>query len=1078
MTDPGVKAAGDPKPAADSGAAPARVAHGRGGGLAALSVHHPIGVSMLALAVVVVGVFSFGRLGVDLLPHLIYPEIRVRIVDPGVPGNIVEDQITRQLEEQLAITEDAIGVQSRTSEGQSEVDLSFEYGKDIDVALRDASTRLDRAKRFLPDTIDPPVIYKRDPSQIPVLEFVISSRMRSPTELRGWIDYTFSKWFLNLPGVAAVEVGGAPVREVKVLPDQQRLAGFGLAVDDIVEALQRGNLESPGGRLRMARQEITGRTAGRFESVASIAALPIGIEAPDGSRAIIRLSDVAQVVDTEQDEKLRIRLDGAPGVKVAIQKQPQANTVAVVDAVRERLELLGRERLVPPDVTIDSVSDESVFIRHAISNASLAAISGAVLAMLVVFAFLGDLRRTLVIGTGIPLGVMVAAILMDVAGLTLNVMTLGGLALGVGLLVDNTIVMLENIYRNQRLGKSPEQAAVDAAREVNSAIVASTTTNLAAVLPFLFIGGLVGLLFRELIATISAAIVASLVVALTVVPALGAQIPSGKSGLLRRAIDAAMHALQGGYEWLLRIALKLRWLVPIPFVLGLWAAVPTFLSDQEVFLPDVDDGRVRVHIVADAGISLEDMDETVSRIEAMLLAQPEVESVFSQVGGFVFGRSERQATNLSRISVRLLPRSQRTESIGEWIGRTNKQIASLRLAGIKVRMRAQGIRGIRIGQGEDDISIRVQGPDLDELGRIGNRLVERLADVPGLTNLTHSYEDIVQELTVRVDRERSSALGLDIDAVGRAVRIALQGVVVTDFIDGDRQFDVRVQLPETEMTSPRDIETLLLFPAVAGRDGVVLLGDVADVELVNSPATIVRDRQQRIVEATATPESDTTLGEALGAVVERVADFELPAGYTLYEGGALETLQQNERLTRILLGLALFLVFVVMAVQYESLRNPLVILIGVPFAAIGVAEGIRIFELPLSMPLWLGMVMLAGIVVNNAIVLVEYIELERGRGLDLESAIRSAGRLRLRPILMTTLTTVAGMTPLALGWGEGAEMLQPLALVIVCGLSFSTVVSLVLIPVIYRIFAGARAGAANRGRNADLREGAAPVPGG
>jgi multidrug efflux pump subunit AcrB len=355
------------------------------------------------------------------------------------------------------------------------------------------------------------------------MELVVTSELREPAELRDWIDYVFAKWFLNLPGVAAVEVGGAPLREVQVLLDQQRLAGHGLSLDDLVSTLQRGNLETAGGPLRMASQEISSRTAGRFTSIEEIARLPIegGV-----STALVRVRDVAEVIDGLQDEKLRIRLNGAPGVKVSIQKQPQANTV-----VKRQLDWLGKQRLVPEDIKIEGVSDQSIYVRQSLANATTAAASGAFLAMLVVYLFLGDLRRTLIIGTGIPI-----LILMATTGLTLNIMTLGGLALGVGMLVDNTIVMLENIYRHQRMGKSPSQASGDAAAEVNSAIVASTSTNLAAVLPFLFIGGLIGLLFRELIVTISAAIVASLVVALTVVPALGARVPVTQLGQLRRAM--------------------------------------------------------------------------------------------------------------------------------------------------------------------------------------------------------------------------------------------------------------------------------------------------------------------------------------------------------------------------------------------------------------------------------------------------------------------------------------------------------------------------------------------------------------
>lgn len=1034
----------------ESGASPSFTAGERRGGLAAWSVRHPVGVVMIALAVIVLGLFSLGRLKVDLLPHIIYPEIGVRIIDPGVPANIMEDEVTRQLEEQLSITEDAISVQSQTSEGRTALELSFEYGKDIDIALRDASTRLDRAKRFLPDTIDPPVIFKRDPSQIPVAEYVVSSALRDPVELRTWMDYELSKWFLNLPGVAAIEIGGGPLREIIVQPDQQRLASFGLTVDDLVRALDLGNQEIAGGPLRMAKQEITGRTAGRFASVAAIAALPMQVVAEGGAGRIVRLRDVAEIIDGEEDEKLRIRLNELPGVKLAVQKQPQANTVAVVDAVNERLAWLKTNRLLPDDIEIHVVSDEAVFVRQALRNATLAAVSGAVLAMLVVFVFLGDLRRTLIIGTAIPIGVMVAIVLMDMTGLTVNIMTLGGLALGVGLLIDNTIVMLENVYRNQRLGKPREAAAVDAAAEVNSAVVASTATNLAAVLPFLFIGGLVGLLFRELIATISAAIVASLIVALTLVPALGARVSVGQSGGMRRVIDAIMGALQAAYVWVLKGCLRLRWLVPLPFIIGLWLAWPVFLSGKQVFLPEIDDGRVRADIVADAGISLDEMDRTVQRLERLLRAQPETDAVFAQVGGYVFGRSQYEATNRARLSTQLVPLAERGTSGTDWIKRMNKEIGGLQIAGLQVRMRNEGIRGVRLGRGDDAVSIRIQGPDLDSLAALGRQVVDRITSVPGLENARHSAEDIVQELTVRIDRERAAALGLSVDAVGRALRIALQGLVVTDFIDGNRQFDVRVRLPRTEMSSPRDLETILLFPA-ASDHLAVFLGDVASVELVNSPSTIRRDRQQRIVEVNGNISGDATLGEVSAEIERRLANFELPDGYTLYDGGDALTLKKSERLARMLLALALFLVLVVMAVQYESLRNPVVILLGVPFAAIGVAAGVVGFEMPISMPLWLGMIMLAGIVVNNAIVLIEYVEIERERGMSMEKAILSAGRIRLRPILMTTMTTVAGMTPLAVGLGEGSEMLQPLAIVVVCGLSFSTLVSLVLVPVIYRV---------------------------
>ncbi len=1008
---------------------------------------------MIALAVILVGFFSIYRLSVNLLPHIIYPEIRVRIADPGVPTNIMEDEVTRQLEEQLAITEDAISVQSRTSEGHSRVDLSFEYGKDIDVALRDASTRLDRAKRFLPDNIEPPIIYKKDPSQIPIMEFVVASPLQDPVELRSWVDYTFAKWFLNLPGVAAAAVAGGLVREIQVLPDQRRLAGLNLSVDDLIKALQAANVEEPGGRLRMARGELTGRTTGRFTSVEELARLPLETPGDNDETRIVPLDEVARVVDGHQEERIRIRANGVPGIKMSIQKQPQANTVAVVDAVLERLAWLGRRGLIPPDVQISKISDQAVYVRHALDNAALAALSGALLAMSVVYLFLGSLRRTLLIGSVIPIAIMVTFVLMDVANLTLNIMTLGGLALGVGMLVDNTIVMLENIYRHQRAGEDRAQAPVTAAREVNSAVVAATTTNLAAILPFLFVGGLIGLLFQELIFTISAAILTSLVVALTLVPALGGAIPITGEGPLRRGIDLIMDGLRNAYGWLVGKLLRVAWLPPLIFLAGLVLALPVFQSGNQVFLPKMDEGRIRIYITADPGVNLDEMDDSIHIIEDLLIDQPEVATVSSTVGGHTFGRSQMQSSNRSNISVQLAPVDERDVSSDEWITRVRKLLSEKQIAGIKVRMRSHGIRGIRLSRGDDDISIRIQGDDLNTLALAGDSVVEHLQDLKGLNNVKHSLEEIRQELSIQVDRDRAVDLGLTVEDVGRALRVALEGVVVTDYIDGDRKFDVRVRLPYAEVRTVRDLESILLFGDGQNRGGIYL-GDLAHVRLAPSPVAIHRDRQQRIVEISGTVGAERSLGEVNTEVWRRLEGFKVPPGYTLYDGGSIESLERSRRTGQALLGLAVFLVLVVLAVQYESLRNPLVILFSVPFAALGVAIAIHTLKIPLSSPVWLGMIMLAGIVVNNAIVLVEYIELERQHGRALVEAIIQAARLRLRPILMTTLTTVMGMLPLALGLGEGSEMLQPLAITIVWGLSFSTGVTLILIPCVYRLTRG------------------------
>jgi hydrophobe/amphiphile efflux-1 (HAE1) family protein len=1020
----------------------------RSGGLAGWSITHPIGVSMLAVTVVVLGLFSLDRLGIDLLPDIIYPEVRVRINDPGVPALIMEDRVTRQLEEQLAITENAIGVLSNSTEGYSSVDLSFPYGTDIDIALRDASTRLDRAKRFLPDTIEPPVIVKRDPSQIPVLEFVVSSTELDAVELRSWVDYTFAKLFLNLPGVAAAEVGGGLEREIQLVVDQERLSALGFTIEDVSSALDAENLDAPGGRLHTGSREISARASGRFDTTEALAAMPLW--KGDNPRAddMVRLGDVGQVLDIHQDEVLRIRLNRVPGIKLSIQKQPTANTVAVVDAVMARLDWLKNQKLIPADVHIDRVGDQSTYVRHALNNASQAALSGALLAMFVVYLFLGNLRRTLIIGSAIPLAILVTFVIMGLGGLTLNIMTLGGLALGIGMLVDNTIVMLENIARHQRGGEGELEGSLNAAGEVTSAVVASTTTNLAAVLPFLFIGGLVGLLFRDLIITISAAIVASLLVAVTLVPALGARVHDSGDNALRRAIDAAIGFAQRIYAALTRFILRFPWLPLLIFVPLLAISAPVFFAGKQIFLPAMDAGEISVSVTGESGTRLDETDAVMVRLEDLFLSQPDVHSVFTSSGGRVFGRSQFQASNTGSLKVQLVPVNERNRSADEWVTSMQKEVKKMGLTGMRVRMRVPGIRGVRIGSGDDDLSIRVQGPDTEVLRKLGEDITNRLRDVEGLSNLRHSYEETRNEISISVDRQRAADLGVRVENVGRALRAALDGIIVSDFIEGDRMFDVRLRLPRASFSSPDDLGNILVG---LHQGQPVRLREVAQVNITPAPASILRDNQRRIVEVTASVSGDIGLDRAMNTIHQRLQDLQLPEGYTLYDGGESKTLQEGRQMGYILLGLAIFLVFVVMAVQYESLTNPLVILLSIPFTLIGVAAGVYWLDIPISMPIWLGLIMLAGIVVNNAIVLVEQVEVEREHGRELNDAIVEGARLRLRPILMTTLTTVVGMAPLAYGFGEGSEMLQPLAIVIVWGLSFSMLVSLMLVPAIYRM---------------------------
>ena len=1022
----------------------------RSGGLAAWSIRHPVGVSMLTLTVIIFGLFSFKQLGINLLPHIISPEVLVRIIDQGVPASIMEDRVTRQLEEQLAITEDAIAIDSRTTEGRSAVDLSFPYGTDINNALRDASIRLDRAKRFLPANDEAPVIYKRDPAQIPVLEIIISSDRLSSVELRSWADYTFSKYFLNLPGVASAEVGGGLEREIQIIPDQEILANVGLSLQDFARQIKQQNTDSPGGRMFAKRQEITTRAEGRFRSLEELKQLPLQTGNIDNSdiNSTIRVQDVAQVIDNHKDERLRIRLNKVPGIKLSIQKQPRANTVAVVDEVKHRIKTLRVQHAIPDDIQLAIVSDQSVFVRHAINNASLAAGSGALLAMIVIYLFLGSLSRTLIIGTAIPIGIMVTFIIMQALGLTLNIMTLGGLALGMGLLIDSTIVMLENITRHQAEGNTSDDDAIEAAIEVNSPIVASTSTNLGALLPFLFIGGMTGMLFEELIITITSAMLASLVVAITLVPALGAKVKYKRSK--DNIINKLVSFLKAKYNDNSEAFLTRPVLTFVIFCLLFVFAIYQIEQTKRIDFPRVDEGKISLSISGDPGMQLEEMDSVVDQIEDLLQQQPEVLTLFTTAGGFVFGRSEYENSNRSSITIQLVPSDQRDASSDQWANQIRKKIQALNLTGFKVYLRVAGVRGLHITRGSDDISIHIRGNDLNTLRELGDEAVKLLEPIPGLRNLTHSYEEVKEELNIRIDRERAAEFGIDSSVIGEALKIALDGQIISNYIEGGKDFDIRIRLPHANSHNPNVLENLM----VDFKNGnAIRLGDVAHVSREATASRIIRSQQQRIVEISASYDVDANQEKVLAAVMEKLRDLKLPQGYVLYDNDTNKTLEEGQKTGFIVLLLAVFLVFVVMAVQYESLLNPLIIMLSIPFAATGVAIGLLLNpEMSLSMPVWLGLIMLTGIVVNNAIVLVEQIEIEREKNDSLIASIKNAAALRLRPILMTTLTTVFGMMPLAIGVGEGSEMLQPLAFVIVWGLSFSLFVSLILVPSLYALF--------------------------
>lgn len=1028
-------------------------------GIASWSIRRPIGTLTLTSVILVLGWLFVSRLPLDLLPRIVYPQIRVGVNNPGVDPSVLEETIAKPLEAALATTENLTLIETSIQEGSVGVELHFSYGTDIDIALQNAATNLNRARSQLPIEASAPTIGKSDPTQAPIYEVAFSSPTRDLTDLRTWIEDRLRPQLLTVQGVASLDISGGLVREVQVTLDQERLQAYGLSVSQVINSLRTQNQDVAAGRISGLDQEVVGKTSGRFRTVGDIR----GVLLPVGGGRQIPLTDVASVEDTHQEQRLWARLNGVPAIKVSIRKQPDGNTVEAADQVDARLRELVRNRFIPDDIQYEVIQNQAGFIRNSVNSVRDSALLGAGLAMLVVLLFLQSLRKTLVIGLSIPIAVLATLVLMGLADLTLNIMSLGGLALGVGMLVDNAIVMLENIFRkkDEEGVSDPVEAAHLGAQEVTSAVVASTTTNLAAVVPFLLVTGLSALIFRELILTISFAIAASLAAALTLVPMLAAQLATirFKSGLDRWrpmvAFDAMMTRVRQGYRRLTQRLLPWRWLV-LGGAMGALLGAAWLVRDQgSEFLPQVDDGGVGAFIRLPPGATPQQTNDVTLAVERIVGTMPHVQSVFSTAGGFLFGSATANRAGRGSMDIRLVPPSQRDMSADVWVRQLQDSINNAGFAGARVGVRPPRIRGLRTSSTGSDLSVAIQGDNLDELQRLSREVAQRVRGVPGLENMEASSEEASPTLSIRLDRERAADLGLDVATVGQTIRTALDGTVATRYAVGNREIDVRVMLPRGRFASPEDIGTVALFPPQRAGNAPVMLRDVADVRTELGPTDINRENQIRrlrisgdIITTVASP------GVVADSVRARLVDLEIPDGYAVLVGGEEEAIEENNRQLLLVVALAVFLVFVVLATQYESMLNPFVILLSIPLSLIGVGVALWATGAPLSAPVMLGVILLAGIVVNNAILLVEYIEEYRALGTPMEQAVVDAGAVRLRPILMTTLTTLLGMLPLALGIGEGSELMQPLAITVIGGLSVSTLLTLFVVPCAYLIVHG------------------------
>lgn len=1034
----------------------------RRGGLAGWAIRHPIGTLALASVILVLGSFFVGRLPIDLLPTVEYPHVRITVNYPGVAPEVMEEQVTRVIERNLAATENLVRITGRASEGRTNVDLHFAFGTNLDLALQDAARYLELARTQLPADIEPPRLYKFDPAQDPIWQAGFSSDELSEVEVRDWALYQLSPQLLAIEGVAAVEAAGGQEREIEVIADQARLRSYGLTMIELVDALAAENVDVATGWVTSDTFDVMAKTDGLFASVDDIRNVLLPL--PGESNGRIRLSEVAEVRDGYREQRLFVRMDGRPAAQVAVYKLPDANTVEVVDQVNATMARLQRSAFIPEAIDYQTTRDPAFFIRGALAAVSGAALLGGTLAMLLVMLFLGSLRKALIVGIGIPCAILATFILMGLGGVTLNIISLGGLALGVGLLLDNAIVMLESISRHrEKYGKSPEDAAHDGAAEVQSAITAGTLTNLAAVLPFLLVSGLAALIFRDLILTISFAILATLAAALTLVPMLAAQLMklNVDSGLSRtrvlRGFDGGIDRLRRFYRRHLPKVLRARWGVLGSAVALLAGSIMVFGTLGDEFLPQVDDGQVRIRMSLPAGAPPNQTDAASREIEALVREMPYVQSIFTLVGGHLGGGVVNERPGSANLWVQLTPASERPElGAGAWVARAQRELDQLDLPGARIDVRPPSIRGLQFTASGNDLSIGIVGEDLGTLRRLAREMGDRLEGIPGLEGIEVGRENQTPLMRVVVDRERAADLGLRVSEVGDAVRTAVTGAVATRFRDRSQEYEVRVRLPSDSVADPEQLGNLLLFRA---QGQPVLLRDVARFVVGEGPAHIERENQSRLVRVNADINTELAdVGSVMAAVESRLAGFDMPDQYTTVFGGQWETIEETRSELFTVIALAVFLVFVVLAVQYERLSDPLVIIVAAPLSLIGIVAALWISSTPVSAPVLIGVILLVGIVVNNAILLVEHIERGvRNLGLSIPRAVVAAGSVRLRPILMTTTTTVLGMLPLAIGFGDGAEIMRPLAISVVGGLSVSMLLTLLVVPCLFVVVHGSAA---------------------
>ena len=999
---------------------------------------------MAVMVCLLLGVIAFTEIPVDLMPEVNYPTLSITTDYEGVGPEEIETLISRPLEQIVSAAPGVERVTSTSSEGRSSVRIEFVYGTDIEVAADEVRSRLDRGRRSLPDDIEPPTIFKFDVTQFPIMFVTVATEDMDPRQLRMFVEKNILYRFERIKGVGQVRIGGGLRREIHVDLNLEKLRALDLSVAQVVNTIRNENLNRPVGPVKEGRFDVLLRTSGEFDNVHQI--LDVSLTSREGIPVYVR--DIAEVEDSHPDIRHYVGVNGKEALRLIMFKQSGSNTVKVSEAVWEEVASIHQDY---PGIRIDKTMDTADFINAAIANVEAAAGVGAVLAVFVLLLFLRSLSSTLIIGVAIPISVVSTFALMYFNGFTLNIVSFGGLALGVGMLVDNAIVVLENIYRHREEGKKGQEAAVIGSREVATAITASTLTTIAVFVPVMFIGGYTAQQFQQLAWVVSFSLLCSLLVALTVVPALCSRRRStgGSSVRMLKYAERAMNSMAATYSDLIGWSLANRGMVTLlavsSFVCAIWLTGYVGVELE----PQVDEGQIRINFESEPGTRAEVTKEIVDKMEAIVMADAgdEVEYIMTEAGSDSPFRSI--ATHIGELRITLVDQSERTRSAREITNMLRPKLMAV-APGVQLRTRiSSGNFGRRRGGGgdsDDRLQVTIRGYTPETTQQLAIQVRDAMLSVDGVAEAQVSRRPGSPEMVVRVDRLRAASLGMSVSEVADTLETAVGGRRSTFYREEGDEYDIVVRLREEDRLELGQVGRI---PLRTPRGELIYADDVVHMNRQEGPIEISRVDQERIVYVSGTI-AERDLGSIIDDLRVQVAGINVPDGYEIRFGGEWEDQQQSFRELTFAAILALLLVYMVMAAQFESLRDPFIILFSVPLAAIGIVTMLVITETTFNMQGFLGVIVLVGIVVNNAIVLIDYTnQLRRDHGYGINDSVMTAGRRRLRPILMTTVTTILGLTPMALGLGEGSELQVPMARVVIGGLLTSTLITLVFIPVVY-----------------------------